>query len=150
MVKFVPEGPIDNKSALFQVMAWCLMAPSHYLKKYWPKSVVPLGHNEWALVMLNCFEKNTKLYLHFYYPPNTEMAQVLEILPGGSQGPVYPSLSIAWLLMAWRHRNQGIIISYDIDIVFPECSRPSTNKITLIYLITFLGMYIHAWETSVL
>ena len=24
-VKFVPKGPIDNKSALVQVMAWCLL-----------------------------------------------------------------------------------------------------------------------------
>ena len=28
-LKFVPGGPIDNKSALVQVMAW--QAPSHYL-----------------------------------------------------------------------------------------------------------------------
>ena len=25
-LKFVPKGPIDNKSALVQVMAWCLFS----------------------------------------------------------------------------------------------------------------------------
>ena len=30
---FVPEGPIDNKAALVQVMAWRCPAPSHYLNE---------------------------------------------------------------------------------------------------------------------
>ena len=32
-LKFVPKGPINNKSALVQVMAWAEQATSHYLKK---------------------------------------------------------------------------------------------------------------------
>ena len=37
---FVPWGPFGSKSSLFQVMAWCLMAPSHYLNQYWPSYVM--------------------------------------------------------------------------------------------------------------
>ena len=35
-LKFIPEGPIDNKSVLVQVMAWCRQATSHYLNQCWP------------------------------------------------------------------------------------------------------------------
>ena len=31
----------NGKSTLFQVMAWCCQAASHYLGQYWPRSVVP-------------------------------------------------------------------------------------------------------------
>ena len=34
---------IDDKSTLFQVMAWCHQAPSHYLKQCWPSFVMPYG-----------------------------------------------------------------------------------------------------------
>ena len=32
----VPQNPTDDKSTLVQVMACCLMAPSHYLSQCWP------------------------------------------------------------------------------------------------------------------
>ena len=32
----LPEGPINNKSSLVQVMAWHCVAPSHYLNLWWP------------------------------------------------------------------------------------------------------------------
>ena len=34
---------IHEKSALFQVMAWCHQATSHYLSKCWPRSLSPYG-----------------------------------------------------------------------------------------------------------
>ena len=34
-LNFVPKGPIDNKSSLVQVMAWCRQATSHYLNQWW-------------------------------------------------------------------------------------------------------------------
>ena len=37
-LKFVPKGPIDNKSALVQVMAWRRQATSHYLSQWWTSS----------------------------------------------------------------------------------------------------------------
>ena len=45
---------------------------------------------------------NTKIYLNFLLFRNTEMAQVVEILPHEKQGPVNSVYSIPSLLMAWR------------------------------------------------
>ena len=42
-LQFVPRSPIDNKSALGQVMAWCRQASSHHLNQCWPRSVSPYG-----------------------------------------------------------------------------------------------------------
>ena len=33
----------DNKSSLFQVMAWCRRATSDYLRQYWARSMSPYG-----------------------------------------------------------------------------------------------------------
>ena len=38
-LKCFPKCPIDNMSALVQVMAWCHQAPSHYLNQCWPISM---------------------------------------------------------------------------------------------------------------
>ena len=35
------EYPINNMSALVQVMAWCCQATSHYMNQYWSRSVMP-------------------------------------------------------------------------------------------------------------
>ena len=36
----VPQDPIDYKSKLVQVMAWCHQAPSHYLNQCWTRSLM--------------------------------------------------------------------------------------------------------------
>ena len=33
----IAENPVNNKSTLILVMAWCHQAPSHYLSQCWPK-----------------------------------------------------------------------------------------------------------------
>ena len=38
-LKFVLTDPIDNNSALVQLMAWCCQAPSHYPNQCWPSSM---------------------------------------------------------------------------------------------------------------
>ena len=43
-----------------------------------------------------------KIYLYFISFTGTDMAQVVEILPRGSQGLLYVAQSITWLLMRWR------------------------------------------------
>ena len=35
------------------------------------------------------------------------MMQVVEIIPRGRQGPVYPPKSMSWLLMAWQRKLPG-------------------------------------------
>ena len=49
-LKFVPEGPIDNKSTLVQVMAWSHRVTSHYLSQCWPRSMLPYGvtRSQWV------------------------------------------------------------------------------------------------------
>ena len=37
----MPRDLTDNKSTLFQVMAWCRQASSHYLSQCWPSSMSP-------------------------------------------------------------------------------------------------------------
>ena len=39
-LKFVPKGPINNKSALVQVMAWHKQVTSRYLNQDWPSSTM--------------------------------------------------------------------------------------------------------------
>ena len=46
LVKFLSGGchwmgTFDDKSTLVQVMAWCHLATSHYLRRCWPKSQTP-------------------------------------------------------------------------------------------------------------
>ena len=36
-------NPIDDKSTLVRVMAWCRQATSHYLSQWWPRSLPPYG-----------------------------------------------------------------------------------------------------------
>ena len=46
LLKFVPKGPIDNKSSLVQVIAWCPeQTVNHYLSQCWPNSLTNLFSN---------------------------------------------------------------------------------------------------------
>ena len=38
--RYMSQNPIDDKSTLVQMMAWCLQAPSHYLSQCWPRSLL--------------------------------------------------------------------------------------------------------------
>ena len=44
----------DDQSTLFQVIAWCRQATSHYLSQCWPRSVSPHGvtRPQWFYIML--------------------------------------------------------------------------------------------------
>ena len=57
-LKWLPQDSTVDKSTLVQVMAWCLQAPSHYLKQCWPRSLLPYGFNrpQWV----NCCLFSTK------------------------------------------------------------------------------------------
>ena len=48
----------DDKSTLVQIMAWCLMAPSHYLSHCWSdnwRHMASLGHNELTCLFCSGF-----------------------------------------------------------------------------------------------
>ena len=40
-LELMPVDLIDSKLTLFQVMAWCHLATSHYVDQYWPRSPAP-------------------------------------------------------------------------------------------------------------
>ena len=44
--KFVCKGEILKKSTLIHVMAWCHLAPSHYLNQSWPTLMTPMA--QWS------------------------------------------------------------------------------------------------------
>ena len=41
--RWMPQGLTDDKSTLFQVMAWCCQATCHFLNQCWPRSPTPYG-----------------------------------------------------------------------------------------------------------
>ena len=43
VVPWTPQVLTDEKSTLFQVMAWCRQATSHYLGQCWPSFLSPYG-----------------------------------------------------------------------------------------------------------
>ena len=42
-LRWMPQNLINEKSTLFQVMAWCHQATSHCLSQCWPRSISPYG-----------------------------------------------------------------------------------------------------------
>ena len=42
-LRWMPRDLADDKSTLFQVMAWCRQATSHYLSQCWTSSMLPNG-----------------------------------------------------------------------------------------------------------
>ena len=53
------------------------------------------------------FRGNINIYLHFVSLIHIDMTQVLKILPRVREGPIYPILSISWLLMSWLRKEPG-------------------------------------------
>ena len=51
-LKFVPEGSIDNKTSLVQVMAWCHQAASHNMIQFGPRSAAPydIARPSWSFI----------------------------------------------------------------------------------------------------
>ena len=41
--KWIPKNTFNDKSTLFQVMAWSCLATRHYLSQCWPRSMSPYG-----------------------------------------------------------------------------------------------------------
>ena len=39
----MPQNPIDDKSTLVQIMAWCRQTTSHYMNQCWLRSLLPYG-----------------------------------------------------------------------------------------------------------
>ena len=59
----MPQHLTDDQSKLVQVLAWCHMAPSHYLHQCWPRSMSPYGvtRPQWV----NLFNSHILYYFLF-------------------------------------------------------------------------------------
>ena len=57
--RWVPQNPIDNKSTLVQVMAWCRQATSHYMSLCWPRFISPYGvtRPQWVKPHVLCSQR---------------------------------------------------------------------------------------------
>ena len=73
--------------------------------------------------------RNMKIYFHVLWFLGTYMVQTFKILCHGTQGPVYPMLSITWLLMTWCCKELGHQQSWYLPI-FPEYSSLCTTRVT--------------------
>ena len=75
-LKFVLKGPIDHKSALVQVMAWCQTASKHYLNQCWPNSLTHIcsTRGRWVKVtsgahFTNNFSITIQMWWKFHFAP---------------------------------------------------------------------------------
>ena len=63
-IRWMPQDLTDDKSTLFQVMAWCHQATSHYLSQCWPRSMLPyvVTRSQWVNVIRarNCIDGLTQ------------------------------------------------------------------------------------------
>ena len=57
-LRWTPLGLSDDESTLVQAMAWCRQATSHYLHKFWPRSLPPYGVTRLKWVKVNHYLKN--------------------------------------------------------------------------------------------
>ena len=60
----VSQNLIDDKTSLVQVMAWCLMAPSHCLSQCWPRlmSLYGITRPQWVNVMGHIMQASCTLF----------------------------------------------------------------------------------------
>ena len=68
LMRFVPEGPIDHKAALVQLMAWGQTGDNHYLNCWWPSS-------SWLMHKIGLSLANALvpvLLIWFNFNPNTD------------------------------------------------------------------------------
>ena len=75
LLKFVPEGPIDSKRALVQVMAWCRRddKPLHEpMLTHFTDAYVAPGRDELKRLGVTIYKCNQYAWGHYIqYPPNS-------------------------------------------------------------------------------
>ena len=67
LLRYMPQTPINGKSTLVQLMAWCHQATNHFLSQCWPRSMSPYGITRPQWVNDCCwFKLYNSLRLLFY------------------------------------------------------------------------------------
>ena len=66
-VRWMPHNPVDDKSSVVQVMAWCRQTTCHYLRQCWSISKLPYGFvgPQWVKGLIIQLSQN-----HGGYPVN--------------------------------------------------------------------------------
>ena len=85
-----------------KVMACCLTATSHYLSQCWHKYMSPYGVTRPQHFNRLRAELFWETINSFGYSIIYQNWQLIEILPSGRLGTVYPNHLMPWLLMSWR------------------------------------------------
>ena len=94
-LKFVQNDPINNMTALVQIMAWCEQVTSHYL-------------NQWWLIINNRSLKITNLKLQMHLPGTNELIYCPLVMLDTKPLPE-PMLNYSQLNYEWNfnHKTQG-------------------------------------------
>ena len=71
VLKWMAQDKTDDKSTLFQVMAWCHQSTSHHMSQCWPRPMALYSttrpkrvnlHNQWSVKVENCYQ----MQIHYY------------------------------------------------------------------------------------
>ena len=91
-----PENPIDDNSAMVQVMAWCRQATIHYLNQYWPRFMSLYGVTMQQSVDSTVTSSNHKSGLKQFCLPSPYISIITRI--------IYRTLSFGacYFLPFWR------------------------------------------------
>ena len=75
-LRWMPQNLTDQKSTLVQLMAWCLMAPSHYLYQCWLRSLMLYAINrpQWVQKVF-VIDSDTPHEKHSKYSMNNFMSK---------------------------------------------------------------------------
>ena len=67
-LRWMTQGPTDDKSTLVQVMAWCPQATSHYLNQCWLGCMAPYGMSrpQWVNTLLQAKNSDTTLNMTWH------------------------------------------------------------------------------------
>ena len=77
-LKFIPKGQVDNKSVLFQVMAWCHHATSHYLNQCWPSSLTHICDSPGRWVKVRAQDRSPIMATRVTWPITSVLFTTME------------------------------------------------------------------------
>ena len=84
--KYGLRGLIDDTSTLFQLIAWCRQATSHYLSQCWPRSSTPYGVTRPQWVNYN-FKYIMQLHSTFFQTKFQTLELTRSMMPHGVSRP---------------------------------------------------------------
>ena len=74
---WIPQDPINYKTILVQVMAWCHQAPSHYLNQHWLGCVTIRCHQ--GLTSYHDSSSNKNSYFTYFWTDHSQHVAKLKV-----------------------------------------------------------------------